>query len=68
MRTDGARGGWFETADGRGGRYEPEPVTSDGGDAHGGGDSSAAGLTFALGRATPRPTRSRSPLGAAPRA
>lgn len=50
VRTDGARGGWFETADGRGGRYEPEPVSSDGGDAYGGGDSFAAGLTFALGR------------------
>jgi ribokinase len=50
VRTDGARGGTFETADGRVGRYEPAPVSGAGGDAYGGGDSFMAGLTFALAR------------------
>jgi ribokinase len=50
VRTDGARGGSFETADGGSGRYEPWPVTTAGGDAYGGGDSFMAGLAFALGR------------------
>ena len=50
MRTDGARGGTFETADGTRGRYDPWPATAGGGDAYGGGDSFMAGLTFALGR------------------
>jgi ribokinase len=47
--TDGARGGVFATADGSKGRYEavalPRPIV----DTYGGGDSFAAGLTFALG-------------------
>jgi ribokinase len=50
VRTDGARGGTFETADGRSGRYAPVPVAGLGGDAYGGGDSFMAGLAFGLGR------------------
>jgi ribokinase len=50
VRTDGALGGTFETADGLRGRYEPWPVSAPDGDAYGGGDSFMAGLTFALGR------------------
>jgi ribokinase len=50
VRTEGRRGGTFETADGRTGRYEaaepPGPVV----DAYGAGDTFAAGLAFALGR------------------
>lgn len=49
VRTAGARGGEFETADGRTGTYEavepPGPVV----DTYGAGDSFAAGLTFGLG-------------------
>jgi ribokinase len=55
VRTDGARGGTFETADGARGRYDPWPTTSADGDAYGGGDSFMAGLTFALGRGDPVP-------------
>lgn len=50
VRTEGRRGGTFETADGRTGRYEafepPGPLV----DTYGAGDTFAAGLTFALGR------------------
>jgi ribokinase len=50
VRTDGARGGTFETDDGRRGHYPaidpPGPVV----DTYGGGDCFAAGLAFALGR------------------
>ena len=49
VRTEGADGGSFETADGERGRYEavapPGPVL----DTYGAGDTFAAGLTFALG-------------------
>jgi ribokinase len=49
VRTEGARGGAFRTADGDEGRYLPaspaEPLI----DTYGAGDSFAAGLTFALG-------------------
>jgi ribokinase len=49
VRTDGTRGGWYETADGRAGSYEavdpPGPIL----DTYGTGDCFAAGLTFALG-------------------
>jgi ribokinase len=49
VRTEGRRGGRYETADGRSVRYEtvvpPGPVI----DTYGAGDSFAAGLTFALG-------------------
>ena len=63
VRTEGRRGGRYETADGRSGRYEavapPGPVV----DTYGAGDSFAAGLTFALGSAW-RPNRPcRSPRG-----
>ena len=51
VRTEGRRGGRYETADGRSGRYEavapPGPVV----DTYGAGDSFVAGLTFALGAA-----------------
>ena len=49
VRTEGVRGGAFETADGNTHRWEPAPVTP-GGDTYGAGDSFAAGLTFALGQ------------------
>ena len=49
VRTEGVRGGAFETADGITHRWEPAPVTP-GGDTYGAGDSFAAGLTFALGQ------------------
>lgn len=49
VRTEGRRGGRYETADGRSGSYEavepPGPVV----DTYGAGDSFAAGLAFALG-------------------
>ena len=50
--TDGARGGTYETADGRSGAYAPSPPpagSSARADTYGGGDAFAAGLTFALG-------------------
>jgi ribokinase len=47
VRTDGERGGTYETADG-GGAWDPAPARP-GGDAYGGGDSFAGGLTFGLG-------------------
>ena len=52
VRTEGVRGGAFETADGVTHRWEPAPVTQ-GGDTYGAGDSFAAGLTFALGQGRP---------------
>jgi ribokinase len=50
VRTEGARGGTFETADGATGRYAPWPAETRDGDAYGGGDSFMAGFTYALGR------------------
>ena len=47
--TDGARGGAFATADGAKGRYDPVAPPGPVVDTYGGGDSFAAGLTFALG-------------------
>ena len=52
VRTEGVRGGAFETADGVTHRWEPAPVTPRG-DTYGAGDSFAAGLTFALGQGRP---------------
>ena len=49
VRTDGLRGGRFETDDGRAGRYAPAPPPGPVVDTYGAGDSFAAGLTFALG-------------------
>ena len=49
VRTDGARGGWFETAEGRSGSYEAVPPPGPVVDTYGTGDCFAAGLTFALG-------------------
>ena len=48
VRTNGANGGWFETADGRRGDYEPVPPPGPVVDTYGAGDCFAAGLTFAL--------------------
>jgi ribokinase len=49
IRTEGADGGAWSSADGRSGRWEatarPRPVV----DAYGRGDAFAAGLTYALG-------------------
>ncbi len=50
VRTEAGRGGRFETADGRAGRYEPVAPPGPVVDTYGAGDSFAAGLTFALGR------------------
>jgi ribokinase len=47
--TEGAGGGSFRTADGRGGRYPPASPPGPVVDTYGGGDSFAAGLTFGLG-------------------
>ena len=52
VRTEGVRGGTFETADGITHRWEPASVRP-GGDTYGAGDSFAAGLTFALGQGRP---------------
>jgi ribokinase len=46
--TDGARGGVFATGDGSKGRYDAVPLPGPLVDTYGGGDSFAAGLTFAL--------------------
>jgi ribokinase len=48
VRTEGPRGGTFETSDGRAGTYEAAPPPGPVVDAYGAGDSFAAGLTFAL--------------------
>jgi ribokinase len=47
--TDGPRGGVFATAGDHDGRYDPVPPPGPVVDTYGGGDSFAAGLTFALG-------------------
>ena len=52
VRTDGIRGGRFETDDGRTGTYQPAPPPGPVVDTYGAGDSFAAGLTFALGVGT----------------
>jgi ribokinase len=49
VRTDGRRGGRFETADGREGRYDEVPPPGPVVDTYGAGDCFAAGLTYALG-------------------
>jgi ribokinase len=49
VRTDGERGGTYETAAGERGRYEAVPPPGPIRDAYGCGDSFAAGLTYALG-------------------
>ena len=48
--TEGANGGTFETAEGDRGRFPAAPLPGPLADAYGGGDSFAAGLTFAFGR------------------
>ena len=50
VSTDGSRGGAWETADGRAGRYPAAPLAGPIVDAYGAGDSFAAGLTYALAR------------------
>ena len=52
VRTDGARGGAFETQ-GRSLRYEPSEVPGPVVDRYGAGDSFAAGLAFALAQGRP---------------
>jgi ribokinase len=49
VRTDGRRGGTYETSDGRSGTYEPAQPPGPIVDTYGAGDSFAAGLAFALG-------------------
>lgn len=49
VRTDGVRGGRYETSDGRSGSYEASAAPGSVVDTYGSGDSFAAGLTFALG-------------------
>jgi ribokinase len=49
VRTDGIRGGRFETSEGRNGSYEPSAPSGPVVDTYGAGDSFAGGLTFALG-------------------
>jgi ribokinase len=49
VRTDGLRGGRFETSDGRSGTYDPVDPPGPLVDTYGAGDSFAAGLAFALG-------------------
>ncbi|HEY5949550.1 MAG TPA: PfkB family carbohydrate kinase [Kofleriaceae bacterium] len=48
VRTEGARGGFFELPDGTRRRYASVPATVTG-DTYGAGDTFAAALTFALG-------------------
>ncbi|HEX6331337.1 MAG TPA: PfkB family carbohydrate kinase [Actinomycetota bacterium] len=48
VRTNGANGGSYETAEGRSGDYEPVPPPGPVVDTYGAGDCFAAGLTFAL--------------------
>jgi ribokinase len=50
IRTAGAAGGAFETADGRRGTWDATPPPGPPKDAYGCGDSFAAGLTYGLGR------------------
>ena len=50
VRTAGADGGTYETADGHSGAFPAAPIPGPVVDAYGCGDSFAAGLTFALGR------------------
>jgi ribokinase len=49
VRTEGVRGGRYETDDGGSGPYDPVPPPGPVIDTYGAGDSFAAGLTFALG-------------------
>jgi len=49
VRTDGLRGGSYETGDGRSGRYDPAPLPGRVADTYGAGDSFHGGLTYGLG-------------------
>lgn len=49
VRTDGARGGSYELANGTSGRFAASPLTGPIADAYGCGDNFAAGLTYGLG-------------------
>jgi ribokinase len=53
IRTRGAEGGDWETADGATGTYEAAPLPGPPVDSYGAGDCFAAGFTFALGRGDP---------------
>lgn len=48
--TEGSRGGRYETAGGRTGRWEPAPLPGPPVDSYGAGDSFAAGVTVGLAR------------------
>lgn len=50
VRTDGANGGTYETADGDRGTFGAAPLPGPLVDTYGGGDSFVAGLTFALAK------------------
>ncbi len=52
VRTDGANGGTYETAEGERSRFAAAPLPGPLVDTYGGGDSFAAGLTFALAKGT----------------
>ena len=66
VRTDGRDGGSFETSDGVSGTYDAVPLPGPLVDTYGGGDSFAAGLTFALGAgyAVPEALRLAATCGA----
>lgn len=51
VATAGADGGIWTSANGRSGTYDPQPLPGPLEDSYGAGDSFAAGLTYALGRA-----------------
>jgi ribokinase len=49
VRTEGAKGGFYETGTGQAGRWRAEPLPAEAVDSYGCGDSFAAGLTYGLG-------------------
>lgn len=53
VRTDGGKGGAWESAGGESGRWEATPLPGPVKDSYGCGDSFAAGLAFALGSGMP---------------
>jgi len=53
VRTDGARGGEYETAEGERGHWQATPLPGPIADLYGCGDSFAAGLTYGLGAGMP---------------
>ena len=53
VRTDGSKGGTWESSAGESGRWEPAPLPGPVTDSYGCGDSFAAGLTFGLSSGMP---------------